>query len=86
MKKTSVYHNGQALTQGNDFDITQGQLAFKFAIKGKVDTDSNDIVRVETFDEGVLIQRDSYLAAKTPAGERFRWHQRTTEKFREQDL
>jgi hypothetical protein len=90
MIKSSVYLNGAVMTEGSDFKFVKGELSFDFTIQGSTKNDSTDrrtdIVRVETFDEGVLTQRDTYLAAPTAQGERFRWHQRTTEKFRDQDL
>lgn len=90
MIKTSVFLNGQAMTEGNDYEWIQNELAFGFAVTGHTEkptnSDRRDIVRVETYDEGILVQRDTYLAAKTAPKERFRWHQRTTEKFRERDL
>lgn len=80
MKKTIVLCNGEAFQPESDYtEPSLGVLAFTFKLRGK------DIVMIETYEEGVLVQRDIYNVLDTPKGEKIRWHRRVTEKFRDKD-
>jgi hypothetical protein len=84
MKKNIVILNGQTLHEDSDYTWISGELAFNCQLSPRA-PQAHDRVAVETYDEGVLIRRETFEVLKTGANEKMKWHRRTTDKFREKD-
>ncbi len=88
MRKHTLFLNGQALVEGEgrDYHIQGEDILFAFNVRGPLESTKPDIAMKDTYEDGVLVQREIYRVVTTAAGERMKWSQKIIEKFREKDL
>lgn len=80
VKWRGIERDEGSINQGCDFEWVGGKLYPHHKIK------SLDHVVVDTYDNGVLIERNIYDAMDTPAQTPLQWERRTTVRFRDEDL
>lgn len=67
-------------SQGHEYQWSGQLLMFHGKVK------QGDIVVVDTYDNGALAERDTYVCADTSASTPFRWTDKSTMRFRDEDL
>ena len=80
MQKKIVLLNGVTQLENQDYKWYENQgLTFANPLH------ADNTVTVETYDEGVLILRESFVTVKGAPREAMKWHRRITDRFRDKD-